>query len=1320
MVKRRSMSSSSTNPFSHLAPDEVRHLAAYLDETGRIADLHRLVNFQWETGGTIINAWYWTHEQQGEVSAFLNDVRRAWAAADRTKEDASKTIALAIRYALMSASLVSLSANVSAVTVASLVKQRRWSVKQGMYYAENSPDMSERARMLAFLAPSLSRHEYLSALRLALEIKDPVEQLWALIGLVHHLGNPQEGLQLLLRTAAKIDDLWLRSQSLAGIGLLQPEPLAGLLFDAAVQVADRIFEELIERATEHREAGQDEKRLQDLETVKREAMMSRLKLLSALSVLLGEAGKINASGEAAWAAAFAGRGSFATSWFARHIRSLLQFIPRKVAARLDSPRRIPQQLHDLFENFTMPDLVFGWKEQYHLQRFPAAYALNVLNSADGRLKEDVAKPLVRWFERYGFRVPHGAEFWTLKGYQVCFDDTIELPDGRTVSSSTLFPVMLTWLPEPENGAMEPAAETVKLLGFFAMCRALLRSPGIFFTIPNITARTLWSSAEVLRDYGSKARGIFVLISSYFYTSWEHWLRLYVPSLLPHVPTRRKLSMEKWLVSSIRNTRVPWHQLEAIRRSAGVVSCGALTELLQIAKTIVPPKYKGLAVISIAEYLPEMESEDAYSEAIKSLPEVMNQFDRAAVMASIPKCIPPRLRAESVELAWHLQNPFARAWALANLGVKFEPGNAKLGIDTPLNSVGDEKQLAALLAILSPYLSGDLLAAIADRLDLLRREEGEVEARSTVARRLAQLGEAERALDTAIFIRNPLYKVRTLSELAQSTAGPYSFELLEKALDIARKTDSSQTAVECLTVLVPLLPGEMLEDAMRFAAMRLKEITGETHCVDLLIALVKVVPVSVNEATLQRLLEVARALKDDSARDKATASMAILFAQHGATSLLIEALATIRSDRSLRKRIEENTAVLRDVPFHCLSSLLARIRDARERVEVIALLLVNATCTLKVPLLTEAFQASAQIQSQYDHVIALLALAPHDIRAADAAAEAVREFPPGRLRAVFIARLTTVFPEEDRSLRDMLLHDIRAISSPLERVRLLSELSVPLTEEPSKFCFLPGWPESERLRAIGLLREAACLIEEPKQRAEWLSTLVEHLPVVDLKAGIEQAIRAALGIVDPMDQYTALFTLASKPQLNGRNDVLAAARAAARKIHDVQERARALARVGSTKDSLEAAITISGPKTRGEVLADIICRVPSVERDNALEVLCKGTEDFTEPDNRVAAKEAAIGRLTERGVIDAAFRVFLTVSDSAARRSCSKILLRRLDAQVAVETIQHVRGWLAILGRGKRSDLMAELREFVPLFHNLDDSLPERVARAALDVCQWWP
>ena len=186
------------------------------------------------------------------------------------------------------------------------------------------------------------------------------------------------------------------------------------------------------------------------------------------------------------------------------------------------------------------------------------------------------------------------------------------------------------------------------------------------------------------------------------------------------------------------------------------------------------------------------------------------------------------------------------------------------------------------------------------------------------------------------------------------------------------------------------------------------------------------------------------------------------------------------------------------------------------------------------------------------------------------------------------------------------------------------------------------------------------------------------------------------------------------------DVLAAARAAARKIHDVQERARALARVGSTKDSLEAAITISGPKTRGEALADIICRVPSVERDNALEVLCKGTEDFTEPDNRVAAKEAAIGRLTERGVIDAAFKVFLTVSDSAARRSCSKILLRRLDAQVAVETIQHMRGWLAILGRGKRSDLMAELREFVPLFHNLDDSLPERVARAALDVCQWWP
>ncbi len=173
---------------------------------------------------------------EGSFAGFLNDVERAWKAAEQENEQAIAKGGIAprigdeIRCALVQASINSLASNLPAGLIVQLVKHKKWTFRQGFVYACQIPDMHRRANVLAGLAvagnmPSELRDQTFLELRKLLQSNDPSyhghieSQNQVLAALVPHLTG-QEREQVLahaLAAAQTIQDTYQQTQALAAL-----------------------------------------------------------------------------------------------------------------------------------------------------------------------------------------------------------------------------------------------------------------------------------------------------------------------------------------------------------------------------------------------------------------------------------------------------------------------------------------------------------------------------------------------------------------------------------------------------------------------------------------------------------------------------------------------------------------------------------------------------------------------------------------------------------------------------------------------------------------------------------------------------------------------------------------------------------------------------------------------------------------------------------------------------------------------------------------------------------------------------------------------
>jgi hypothetical protein len=175
----------------------LRHLIYHLAGAGRAGDIHRLLAME---TGQHRNLWYEVKVGSDGTAAYLADVLRAWRLAEVPSgiPDSAPTttnISLQNRYALITASIRSLAANIPPDLLIALVKRRVRPVTQGLAYAREIPDFKQKANALTALAPYLPEPERTEVLREALGLTREITNYWsrvcALAALARHLPEPE-------------------------------------------------------------------------------------------------------------------------------------------------------------------------------------------------------------------------------------------------------------------------------------------------------------------------------------------------------------------------------------------------------------------------------------------------------------------------------------------------------------------------------------------------------------------------------------------------------------------------------------------------------------------------------------------------------------------------------------------------------------------------------------------------------------------------------------------------------------------------------------------------------------------------------------------------------------------------------------------------------------------------------------------------------------------------------------------------------------------------------------------------------------------------
>jgi len=158
------------DPMAALNEYEVRHLAEHLESLGDLHSLDRILRLEWAeqaAGGFPQSglaagppqpgerarchlAWFDAKNRLNLAADFVTDVHRAWRLAGETTDDAlnrgdpAPSIALEIRYALISGSVVSIAGNIPSHLLASLVEHGIWPPGQALAYARSISSSHDR------------------------------------------------------------------------------------------------------------------------------------------------------------------------------------------------------------------------------------------------------------------------------------------------------------------------------------------------------------------------------------------------------------------------------------------------------------------------------------------------------------------------------------------------------------------------------------------------------------------------------------------------------------------------------------------------------------------------------------------------------------------------------------------------------------------------------------------------------------------------------------------------------------------------------------------------------------------------------------------------------------------------------------------------------------------------------------------------------------------------------------------------------------------------------------------------------------------------
>jgi hypothetical protein len=692
-------------------------------------------------------------------------------------------------------------------------------------------------------------------------------------------------------------------------------------------------------------------------------------------------------------------------------------------------------------------------------------------------------------------------------------------------------------------------------------------------------------------------------------------------------------------------------------------------LLQMAPQLDPTLLRGALTMTraiadeanrsrvLAALAPRLD-QDLIPRALAMAQAIRDEEPRARALAALAPHLDETRRRAAREAARMIAHPGSRATVLTALGQ----------VDKALalvRTLPDELSYAQVLHESAPHLSAAAVPRVLALANAMEDKENRNTVLSAVLPRLAELGRADEALESAQTIDDAPLRARAFEAMAPYLGQPLLSRALE-AIQALRDLDRHRRA-RVLAALAPHLDQHLLRSALNIA--RAIE-DGEYRSVGL--------------ATFGQVdiaLEQARAIRND--KDRAAALRAL--APHLSATLLAKVLDLAGEIRNGEDRAHVLTALgpyLRDTLIKKAVKCAQVIEEEEYRGQALLALTIQSATSGKAE---AALALTATIGSEEHRARALVALGPRlNRKLHPRALQAARSITAEPDRAQALAALGWVgealdtidavaddysrywalvhlAPHLNESLVPRALAMARALKDPWNQSVTLASIALALgsSGHPKPALVLgrqikDPYPRAQVLAQLGPGKEALATvraIEYEEHRAEALEGLAPRLS----KSLLSEALEVARGIEDQFSQARALAALASR-----------------------------LAVLGSATQAFEMAGTITDEESRAKALAAM---VPYLDKD----------------------------------LLPSALGLAQTIADGEHRAAVLKTLATRLAALDRAWVLPIWEQTLLRSARRSRIGLLLDLAALAPLIAKLGRSeASAETCRAIEDVGRWWP
>ena len=889
----------------------LRYLTAHLEASGQVAKLHRLLALETGRGH---NLWYETKDAKNDVFGYISDVMRAWHNAEDSYHTENvvldrQNIGLQIRYALILASINSLSRNIPPNLLLSLMENGIWSPAKGLAYTRQVPDLAKRSKILTLLYPFFIKNGMNSALKEALDAARKIQNVSTraktFFQIASSLSEPQKTkvLNEALEIARDISDVSIRSLVISQIAPLLSEPQKTEVLNEILEIAGDISDvgirmrALLRVAPLLSEPQKTEVLNEALEIARDISDVSiRSLVISQIAPLLSEPQKTEVLNEILEIAGD-------ISDVGIRMRALL-----RVAPLLSEPQKTEVLNETLEIARDISDVGIRMKALFRVAPLLSEPQKTEVLNETLEIARDISDVGIRM--KALFRIaPLSSEPQKTE----VLNETLEIAreiSNKSTRTKALSKVALLF-PEPQK--TEVLNEALEVAGNISddeprSCVISQIAP----LLPN-PQRAL----EVAREIPHRIHRANALLG-----------------IAPNLPKPEKIEMLQEVLDIAREIQDAAALALALSRTALLLPEPQRTEVLnkvlneatkienmasranvlvqiapllsnpqralEVAREIPTRMHRANALSGIAPNLPEHQKAVVLQEAIFVAKKIYDLQHRSWVLSQIAPFIPDP--HDGLEVARYIPIEWYRLRAISQITPKL-PGPEKTeelrNLLKSARQIRNKRARAKALYQIAPLLHIPWKNWVLEEALGAAREIQDKDTRENAFYRITLLlSKPQRALEIAREISNKDVHANALSQIASLLSEPQKTEVLNEALEIAREISNKGVHANALSQIASLLSEPQKTEVLNEALKVARDIP------DIGIRINALYQIALFISNPQKALEIAREISNKGTRAKALSQIASLLSESQKTEVLNEAFEVARElqEEELREKI----------------------------------------------------------------------------------------------------------------------------------------------------------------------------------------------------------------------------------------------------------------------------------------------------------------------------------------------------------------------------------------------------------------------------------